>query len=71
MNQEGLDIGDPIAASPVGAGKLTGFSQRGFPQVNHITVVWCERTDGALFDPSGRVGGSHGPIAAAVNRHLD
>ena len=46
-----LAIGTKISESGVGAGKVTGFSERGFPQVNGITVGWCKLECGALFDP--------------------
>ena len=43
--------GDEVTDSPVGPGKVTGFSERGFPQVNEITVSWCRFKDGSTFDP--------------------
>lgn len=46
-------FGDRIKASPVGAGVLTGASDVGYPQVNTITVAWCIRADGLVFDPNG------------------
>lgn len=51
MNLEYLEEGDDVEESPVGPGKITGFSERGFPQVNHVTVARLKRTDGIIFDP--------------------
>jgi hypothetical protein len=50
----GFRAGDVITDSPVGPGRLCGFTNVGFPQVNGIAVTWCEREDGALFDPFGK-----------------
>lgn len=44
-----FEVGDTIAASPVGPGTLTGITQAGYPQVNHVAVTWIERTDGACW----------------------
>jgi hypothetical protein len=46
-----LDVGDEVMASPVGPGKITDLTDRGFPRVNHIAVVWCVAPNGLLFDP--------------------
>jgi hypothetical protein len=51
-------IGDLVSDSPVGSGVLTGITERGYPQVNHVAVTWLERNDGARFDPHNRKGGS-------------
>jgi len=48
-----LHEGDVVIESPVGPGKITGFSQRGYPEVNHITVAYLKRADGTMFDPHG------------------
>lgn len=48
-----LAVGTKISDSGVGPGEVTGFSERGFPQVNGITVGWCRLECGALFDPYG------------------
>ncbi len=53
-----IEVGDPVAESPVGAGKITDFTERGYPRVNHVAVVWCRLTDGATYDPHNKVGGS-------------
>ena len=53
MDPENLRIGDTIEDSPVGAGTITGASERGYPQVNHVTVARLRRTDGVIFDPHG------------------
>lgn len=44
-------VGDEVADSPRGRGRITGFSPRGFPCVNEVTVAWLQRADGACFDP--------------------
>jgi len=48
-----LKIDEPVRASPVGSGTITGITQAGYPQVNHIAVAWCIRSDGLAFDPYG------------------
>ncbi len=48
-----LGKGDVVADSPVGPGVITGFSERGYPQVKHVTVAWLKRADGLVFDPNG------------------
>ena len=48
-----LKIDEPVRASPVGSGTITGITQAGYPQVNHIAVAWCIRIDGLTFDPHG------------------
>lgn len=40
-----------VVDSPVGPGEVTGVSDRGFPQVNGVTVAWLEYGDGEIFDP--------------------
>lgn len=52
-----IEIGDPVEASPVGPGEVTGFTERGYPQVNHVAVAWLRLTDGATYDPHRHVGG--------------
>lgn len=49
-----------MSASPVGAGTVTGITERGYPQVNHVAVAWLTRPDGGQFDPHDKVGGSKG-----------
>lgn len=51
MDPTRLAVNDTIEDSPVGSGIITGFSERGYPQVNHITVARLRRTDGGVFDP--------------------
>ena len=53
MNPDELRIGDTIADSPVGAGTITGITEAGYPQVNHVAVGRLIRTDGVVFDPRG------------------
>lgn len=43
----------PVKDSPVGPGKIYGFSHAGYPQVNCVAVAWCEMEDGTIFDPDG------------------
>ena len=61
LNPNGIEVGDPILASPVGCGTLTGISSVGYPMVNHVTVTWCERPDGARYDPHRQAGGTCKP----------
>ncbi len=58
MIPNAIAVGDAVADSPVGAGKVTGITEAGYPQVNHVAVTWLKRPDGAVFDPHNRVGGS-------------
>jgi len=54
MNKQYIAIGDTVAESPVGPGTVTGVTQAGYPQVNHVAVVCLKRTDGVIFDPYGK-----------------
>jgi hypothetical protein len=69
MDRECLNVGDTVAESPLGAGRITGFSERGFPMVDRVTVAWLRRTDGAMFDPYGVADKSATPSPA--NREED
>lgn len=51
MSKDDLEVGDVVVESPLGPGTITGFSERGFPMVERVTVAWLRREDGALFDP--------------------
>ena len=53
MSPDYLQIGDTVADSPVGAGEITGITEAGYPQVNHVAVACLKRTDGVVFDPYG------------------
>ena len=53
MAGEYLEAGDVAKDSPTGPGTITGITDAGYPQVNHIAVAWLERDDGAVFDPRG------------------
>ena len=53
-----IELRDPVEDSPVGPGVVTGFTERGYPQVNHVAVAWLRLTDGATYDPHNHVGGS-------------
>ena len=48
-----LQVGDTVADSPVGPGVITGITEAGYPQVNHVAVARLKRTDGVVFDPYG------------------
>ena len=50
MPKNGL-YGATVTKSPVGAGTVTGFSDRGIPQVNGVAVAWAVFSDGAVYDP--------------------
>ena len=54
MHPNEIRIGDMIAESPVGPGVITGITEAGYPQVNHVAVVCLKRTDGVVFDPYGK-----------------
>ncbi len=51
MSPEYFQIGDPVADSPVGSGSITGITNAGYPQVNHVAVIWLRRDDGEIFNP--------------------
>lgn len=48
-----ISIGDKVSDSPVGAGKITGISDAGYPQVDHVTVTRLICEDGTVYDPFG------------------
>lgn len=48
-----IEIGDVVSDSGMGPGRITGFSERGFPMVNNVTCGWVEFEDGSKFDPYG------------------
>lgn len=58
MNKDEIQVGDTVADSPRGAGKVTSITERGFPRVDEVAVAWLIRTDGAVFDPYNKHGGS-------------
>ena len=66
MRPDQIEIGDPIKDSPVGPGTMTGITEAGYPQVNHVAVTWLEREDGAVYDPHGQHGGTRGPSGVAL-----
>lgn len=66
MNADILMIGDTVLRSPVGPGAITGFTERGFPQVNRIAAAWLVRTDGVTFDPWRHLDDQDGPARAAA-----
>lgn len=51
MSPDAIAVGDEVSASPVGAGTVTGITERGYPKVNHVAVAWLVRPDGVWFDP--------------------
>ena len=59
MNSNYIDVGDTVAESPVGPGEVTAITQAGYPQVNHVAVVWIKRTDGVLWDPRNKYNVKH------------
>lgn len=64
MNPLEFCAGDQVDASPVGPGVVTSIGHHG-PEVNHTTVEWFERTDGARFDPLFRRGGTRPAFSVA------
>lgn len=60
MDPNKIQVGDDVSHGPLGAGTVTGFTERGYPQVNNVAVVWLKRPDGFVFDPHNHVGGSRG-----------
>ena len=53
MHQDYLQVGDLVKDSPVGPGVITGMTEAGYPQVNHVAVAVLIREDGAVFNPHG------------------
>lgn len=49
-----VSIGDVVIDSPHGPGKITGITEAGYPQVNHVAVACLKLEDGRVFDPHGR-----------------
>lgn len=66
MKSDEICFGDSVSDSPVGDGVVTGFTDRGYPQVNHVAVLWLERPDGARYDPHQHKGGSRMATGGAV-----
>ena len=48
-----MNIGTIVKNSPVGAGTITEFSERGFPKVNGVAVAWLILESGEIFNPYG------------------
>lgn len=48
-----MKTGDLVQQSPVGSGKITDFTDRGYPRVNHVAVAWLVLQDGRVYDPHG------------------
>jgi len=48
-----VQIGDVVADSAHGAGTITGITEAGYPQVNHVAVGWLRLEDGTTFNPFG------------------
>jgi hypothetical protein len=53
MDPNYIAKGDEVDASPIGPGTVTGISDAGYPQVNHVAVACLRRVDGKTFDPYG------------------
>lgn len=51
MAKDYIEVGERCTDSPMGAGLITGTTERGFPQVEHVAVAWLEMEDGRVFDP--------------------
>ena len=51
MNPDYLQVGDTVKDSPVGPGEITGITEAGYPQVNHVAVAWLIRTDYVTYNP--------------------
>lgn len=50
-----IKVGDKVSHSPVGAGVITDFTERGYPRVNHVAVAWLRFETGEVFNPYGTV----------------
>lgn len=48
-----MKVGDLVQQSPVGSGKITDFSDRGYPRVNFVAVAWLVLESGEVYDPHG------------------
>jgi hypothetical protein len=48
-----MEIGDKVSHSPMGAGTITDFTERGYPRVNHVAVGWLRLETGETFNPHG------------------
>jgi hypothetical protein len=70
LNPNLIEVNDPIVDSPVGRGIVTGVTDAGFPQVNHVAVAWLQRADGAFFDPHNRNGGSKPPLVTGKTARI-
>lgn len=46
-----IDPGARVIDSGTGPGVVTGITNAGYPQVDHVAVSWCEYEDGSVFDP--------------------
>lgn len=50
MKKDHLVVGDSVFTSPVGPGIITGVTDAGYPQVNHVAVArLVHRTDEGQF----------------------
>jgi hypothetical protein len=54
MSQTHLSVGDTVLDSPMGVGRITDFTDVGYPRVDGVAVVWLRRTDGVVYDPIGK-----------------
>lgn len=59
MNPNYIDVGDTVAESPVGPGKITYIDHASNIEVNGNAVGWIKRTDGVLWDPRGKYSLKH------------
>ncbi len=60
-----IEVGTRVTASPAGPGVITGYSERGLPQVNEVTVAWATVEGGSLYDPFGVKAKADAEAAAA------
>lgn len=46
-----LEVGDVVVYSGVGSGKITSFTDVGYPRVDEVAVAALELEDGTVFNP--------------------
>ena len=62
-----LQEGQVVKYSGVGSGVITGFSDRGYPQVDGVTVSVLELEDGTIFNPHSLDMGEVRRLSAGVD----
>ena len=53
MEPDCICVGDKVDMSPAGSGEITGITDAGYPQVNHVAVAILRRVDGTGWNPLG------------------